>query len=481
MLGKTKKLHFVGIGGIGMSGIAELLLNYGYKITGSDLLITPVTKKLTRMGAKIYYEHKSTNISDADVVVKSSAVKNDNIEIKTAIAKKIPVIRRAEMLSELMRMKYGISIAGTHGKTTTTSMVGMILTEAGLQPTLIIGGKVKNFDSTSVLGKSEYIVVEADEFDHSFLTLSPIIAGITNIEPEHLDCYPTIEDLETAFLQYANSVPFFGLIIACLDDKKIEEIIPRFEKRLCTYGLNPDANVRAVNIKFKNFTSQYDLEYNKKVLGRIHLQLPGIHNVRNSLLAATVALELEIPFSKIHNGLAEFRGVYRRFEKKCCINNILVYDDYAHHPTEIRATLTGIKNGSNRRIITVFQPHLYSRTQRFYQEFAQALSLSDFLIVTDVYPAREMPIPGVSGKLIVDSAIQQGNKNVIYIQNKEEVPDRLKEIARSGDFVITMGAGDIYKFGGEFVSMLKSEQHVPKTNRDTPLNRKEFNGAGKRA
>lgn len=457
MLGKTKIIHFVGIGGIGMSGIAELLLNYGYKITGSDLLKTPVTEKLERMGAKVYYCHNSKHITDADVVVKSSAIKSDNIEIRTALTKKIPVIRRAEMLSELMRMKYGISIAGTHGKTTTTSMVGMILAEAGLKPTLIIGGKVKNFNSTSVLGNSKYIVVEADEFDRSFLTLSPIIAGITNIEPEHLDCYPTIKDLETAFLQYANSVPFFGLIIACLDDKKIKEIIPQFEKRLCTYGVDSEANVRAVNIKFKNFTSQYDLVYEKKRLGPIHLQLPGVHNIKNSLLAATVALELEISFNNIRNGLAKFKGVYRRFEKKGCINDILVYDDYAHHPTEIMATLKGIRNGSIRRMVVVFQPHLYSRTQRFYEEFARTLSLSDLLIVTDVYPARETAIPGINGKLIVDSAIKQGNTNVIYIENKEDVPNKLLEITKSGDIVITMGAGDIYEVSEKFLSMLEKD------------------------
>ncbi|MCK4357893.1 MAG: UDP-N-acetylmuramate--L-alanine ligase [Candidatus Cloacimonetes bacterium] len=457
MLGKTKRVHFVGIGGIGMSGIAELLLNYGYKITGSDLMKTSVTEKLERMGAKIFYCHKSKHITDAEVVVKSSAIKDDNVEIKTALIKNIPVIRRAEMLSELMRMKYGISIAGTHGKTTTTSMVGMILSEADLQPTLIIGGVVKNFNSNAVLGKSKYIVVEADEFDRSFLKLTPIIAGITNIEEEHVDCYPTIGELENAFLQYANSVPFFGLIVACLDDTKIREIIPRFEKRLCTYGLNAKANVRAINIKFKNFTSQYDLIYDNKKLGVIDIQLPGIHNVQNSLLAATIALELEIPFINIRNGLEKFSGVYRRFERKGFINDILVYDDYAHHPTEIRATLTGIKDGSVRRVITIFQPHLYSRTKMFYKEFAKSLTLSDLLIITDVYPAREKPITGVSGKLIADIAVQNGYKNVIYIEDKDDVPNKLLELAKSGDFVITMGAGDIYKIGEKFVSMFNKD------------------------
>ncbi|MBC8526362.1 MAG: UDP-N-acetylmuramate--L-alanine ligase [Candidatus Cloacimonetes bacterium] len=457
MLGKTKKLHFVGIGGNGMSGIAELLLNYGYKITGSDLAKTPVTEKLERMGGKIFYSHKARHISDVDVVVKSSAIQDDNIEIKTALERKIPVIRRAEMLSELMRMKYGISVAGTHGKTTTTSMVGMILTEANLQPTLIIGGVVRNFDSNAVLGNSNYIVVEADEYDRSFLTLKPIIASITNIEEEHTDCYTTINELENAFLQYANSVPFFGLIVACIDDKIIRKITASFEKRLCTYGLAPRADVRAVNIKFKNFTSQYDLVYKSKKLGSIKLQLPGIHNIQNSLLAATIALELNIPFIDIHNGLEKFKGVYRRFEKKGFVRDILIYDDYAHHPTEIKATLSGIKKGTFRRIITVFQPHLYSRTKIFYKEFAESLSLSDLLIITDVYPAREKPIKNVSGKLISDYVFKTGNKNILYVKNKQDVPNKLLEISKEGDIVITMGAGDVYKISDEFISLLKKQ------------------------
>ncbi|MBL7108383.1 MAG: UDP-N-acetylmuramate--L-alanine ligase [Candidatus Cloacimonetes bacterium] len=458
MLGKTKKLHFVGIGGIGMSGIAELLLNYKYKISGSDIAKTKVTEKLEKMGAKVFYKHSKENLSDADVVVKSSAIGNDNIEIKTAIERKIPVIRRAEMLSELMRMKFGISIAGTHGKTTTTSMLGMILTEGELKPTLIIGGKVKNFDSTSVLGKSKYIVVEADEYDRSFLTLTPIIAGITNIEAEHIDCYPTDADLENAFLKYANSVPFFGLIVVCLDDTKINKIFDKFEKRICTYGLNKTADVRAENIKFYEFKSEFELIYKKKKLGIIHLQLPGIHNIQNSLLAISVALELKIPFPKIHDGLEKFDGVYRRFERKGFVNDILIYDDYAHHPTEIKATLAGIKNSLKRRVISVFQPHLYSRTQKFYKEFAEILSISDVLIITNIYPAREEPISGVTGKIIVDYAIKNGCKNVLYVKDKKDIPQKLIEISKKGDFVITLGAGDIFKFGEKFIEMLKNEK-----------------------
>lgn len=457
-LGKTKQLHFVGIGGIGMSGIAELLLLYGYRITGSDVRATEITERLKQLGARIMYEHRAENITNADVVIRSSAIKDNNIEIVAAKKLGIPVIRRAEMLYELTRMKYSITVAGTHGKTTTTSMVGMILTEAGIKPTLIIGGVVRNFNSTTVPGDSNYIVVEADEYDRSFLALSPIIAGITNIEPEHMDCYPTLDDLEDAFLQYANKVPFFGLIVACLDDRNVQKLLPKFEKRVCTYGLNPEAKIRGEDIVFQDFTTKYNFIYNNKMLGDIYLQLPGMHNVRNSLFAAAVALELEIPFEKIRSGLAKFSGVYRRFERKGFIDDILVYDDYAHHPTEIAATLQGIKNDCDRRIIAVFQPHLYSRTQRFYREFADALSIADIFVVTDVYPAREIPIPDVTGRLVIDTAIEKGNLNCLYVGDKAKIPETLMQITKPGDIVITMGAGDIYKVGERFVELLKQRK-----------------------
>jgi len=456
ILGKTKKLHLIGIGGAGMSGIAELLINYGFQITGSDLRQTNITEKLEKMGAKISFKHETKHITDdVDVVVKSSAIEGDNVEVRAAQKKKIPVIRRAEMLSELMRMKFGISIAGTHGKTTSTSMVGMILQAAQLQPTLIIGGIVKNFDSNAVLGDSDYIVVEADEFDRSFLSLSPIIAGITNIEEEHVDCYADTQELETAFLQFANSVPFFGLIVACVDDPKVKHLIPRFKRRYCTYGINSKAEVRAKNIKFKNFNSEYDLIYKGERLGTIELQLPGLHNIKNSLLAATIALELDIPFIDIRNGLLRFSGVYRRFEKKAFINDILVYDDYAHHPSEIKATLTAIRAASARRVITIFQPHLYSRTQLFYKEFAHSLKESDVVIINDIYPAREEPIAGVSGKLIYDELKKKGHKNIKFIKKKENIPDFLFKIIKSGDLVITMGAGDVFEAGEQFIELLR--------------------------
>ncbi len=463
MLGKTKKLHFVGIGGIGMSGIAELLINYGYKISGSDLLKSPVTERLEKMGAEITYEHKASNINkDVNVVVKSSAVTDSNVEIKTALKKNLPVIRRAEMLSELMRMKFGISVAGTHGKTTTTSMTGMILSEAGLTPTLIIGGVVKNFDSNAVLGKSKYIVVEADEYDRSFLSLSPIIAGVCNIEPEHVDCYPTQDELENAFLQYCNSVPFFGLIVACIDEPTVRNILPRFQKRLCTYGLSKEAMVRAKNIRYSNFESEYELYYQNKKLGSINLHLPGVHNVQNSLLAASIGLELEIPFIHIRNGLEKFTGVYRRFERKGFENDILIYDDYAHHPTEVKKTLQGIRDSSARRIVSIFQPHLFTRTKMFYREFAEALFNSDVIIINDIYPAREKPIEGVTGRLIYDVVKEMGHKNVHFIENRTDIPELLLSLTKSGDFVITMGAGNIFQVADNFVTLLENKS---KTNK----------------
>lgn len=458
MFGKTNKLHFVGIGGNGMSGIAELLINKGYIISGSDLVETPITKKLEKMGAKIKYTHNAANIAAADVVVKSSAIEDSNCEIIAAKKSKIPVIRRAEMLSELMRMKYGFCIAGTHGKTTTTSMLGLILTEAGLQPTLVIGGVVKNFDSNAILGKSEYIVVEADEYDRSFLTLTPIVAGITNIEEEHVDCYKNTEELESAFVQYANSVPFFGAIVASVDDETTRKIIPQFEKRVITFGTSKKADVRAENITFENFSSQFELIFKSEKLGTIELHQPGIHNIRNALLSIAIALEQQVPFIDIRNGLMKFRGVYRRFEKIAFINDILVYDDYAHHPSEVQETISAIRSSTARRLIVIFQPHLFSRTKMFYQQFAEVLSKADLIIIAGIYPAREKPIAGISGRLISDTLKEMGCAKANYIANLKDIPKHLISVVKSGDFVITMGAGDVYKSGLEFVEIFKKKQ-----------------------
>ncbi|HHE39243.1 MAG TPA: UDP-N-acetylmuramate--L-alanine ligase [Candidatus Cloacimonetes bacterium] len=451
MLGRTKKIHFVGIGGIGMSGIAELLMNQGFEISGSDMRLTEITKHLQEKGAKISEGHNANLIKDADVVVKSSAVKNDNPEVATALARKIPVIRRAEMLAEIMRMSYGIGIAGTHGKTSTTSMVGMVLSAAKLEPTVIVGGIVKNFGSNNLLGSGKYIVVEADEFDRSFLSLSPIIAGITNIDADHLDCYKDLEGIKKAFVEYANKVPFFGSVIACLDDHGVQSIIPEIKKEIISYGLSKQADLRAENIKMKDFKSRYTAIFDGKELGEIKLNVLGIHNILNSLLAVATGLDLEIPFSLIQKGLSEYNGVFRRFEFKGEKNGVIVYDDYAHHPTEIEATLKGIKENTDKRIVVIFQPHLFSRTGDFYREFGRSFLQSDILLITPIYPAREKPIPGITGKMIADAAIQTGHKNVHYVESNEKIVEKITEVSNSNDIVITMGAGNIYQFGEKFL------------------------------
>lgn len=452
MLGKTKKIHFVGIGGIGMSGIAELLINQGFQISGSDLNTTPITEHLKTKGAQVARGHDPNLIADADVVVKSSAVQDDNPEISAALAKKIPVIRRAEMLAEIMRMSYGIGIAGTHGKTSTTSMVGSVLSAARLDPTVIVGGIVKNYGSNNLLGSGKYIVVEADEFDRSFLNLSPIIAGITNIEADHLDCYKDLKAVKKAFIEYANKVPFFGSVIACLDDHGVQSIIPHIRKNLVTYGLSRQANIQAVEVKMADFKSSFTALVNGEELGSIELNVLGTHNILNSLLAIGTGLELDIPFAAIQQGLADYNGVFRRFEYKGKINEIIVYDDYAHHPTEIEATLKGVRDSVKNRIVAVFQPHLFSRTRDFYREFGRSFFQSDVLIITPIYPAREKPVEGITGKLIADAAIQSGHNSVHYVQNNADIISQIEAIVQPEDILITMGAGDIYRYGESFLA-----------------------------
>ncbi|AFN73556.1 UDP-N-acetylmuramate/alanine ligase [Melioribacter roseus P3M-2] len=457
MMKTVKNVHFVGIGGIGMSGIAEILLNQGFNITGSDLNKTEITDRLESLGIKIYEGHDPANIEGADVVVYSSAVNKDNPEVSAAIEKKIPVIKRSEMLAECMRMKYGIGIAGTHGKTTTTSMVGLVLTEAGIDPTIIVGGKLSGLGGTNArLGNGDYIVVEADEFDRTFLMLTPVIAAITTLEKEHLDTYKDLDDIKSAFVEFANKVPFFGFVVLCLDEPALQDIIPLIKKKIFTYGLSPQADVQAVDITHKENSSEYTVVYKEEILGRIKLNVPGVHNIKNSLVAVTIAKELGVPFDTIKKALGEFTGVYRRFEKKYD-NDVMVIDDYGHHPTEINVTLDGIRKGWKRRLIAVFQPHLYSRTRDFYLEFGRSFLNSDVFICTDVYPAREKPIEGVSGQMIAEAAKKFGHKNVIYEPDKNKIPELLKSIYKKGDIIITLGAGDIWKYGEKFVDYLKSE------------------------
>ncbi|MFH1197761.1 MAG: UDP-N-acetylmuramate--L-alanine ligase [bacterium] len=450
-----KKIHFVGIGGIGMSGLAEIMLSRGFKVSGSDLFSSDITDRLRTLGVEIFEGHSADNLHDVDVLVYSSAVSIDNPEVKAAIERKIPVIKRAEMLAETMRMKYGVGIAGTHGKTTTTSMVGLVMTAAGFDPTIIVGGKLSGLGGTNArLGLGDYIVVEADEFDRTFLKLTPTIAAITTLEQEHLDTYKDLDDIKTAFIQFANKVPFFGFVVLCMDEPALQDIMPLINKKIITYGLTSQSDVRAVDITQKEYSSNFTVMYEGKELGNLTLQIPGVHNIKNSLVAVCIAKELGVDFEVIKKSLESFKGVYRRFETKYK-QEILVIDDYAHHPTEINATLSAIRAGWKRRLIAVFQPHLYSRTRDFYLEFGRSFLNSDIFICTDVYPARENPIEGINGEIVASAAKKIGHKNVLYEPDKTKIPELLMSLKKDDDIIITLGAGDIWKFGEKFVGMLK--------------------------
>ncbi|MSQ46340.1 MAG: UDP-N-acetylmuramate--L-alanine ligase [Ignavibacteria bacterium] len=460
MFSSIKKIHFIGIGGIGMSGIAEILLDQGFKVSGSDRALSEVTQRLESLGAKIFGSHEAKNIyDDVDTVVYSSAVSPDNPEIQEAKKRKLPIVRRAEMLAEVMRLKYGIGVAGTHGKTTTTSMISLVLMEGNLDPTVIVGGKLSGLGGTNArLGKGGYIVVEADEFDRSFLSLTPTIAIMTTLETDHLDTYRDLEDIKNAFVQFANKVPFYGFVVLCLDEPALQDIIPQIsKKKIYTYGFSPQADLQAVDIVHKEQETKFTVLKNGEECGKITLQIPGKHNVQNSLAAILIGLQLGIPFEKVKSGIEKFTGVYRRWEKKGEVNGITLYDDYAHHPTECRATLSGAKDGWKKRVVCVFQPHLFSRTRDFYEEFGKAFLLADVLVVTDVYPARESPIQGVTGELIIMAAKKFGHKNTHYVSDKNNIPVFLKSITKKDDIVITMGAGDIWKYGESFLNEIKSK------------------------
>ena len=458
MFSSIKKLHFVGIGGIGMSGIAEILIDQGFTLTGSDRAASENTERLAALGAHVYIGHAAANVEpDVDVLVFSSAVPPDNPELVEAQKRNIPAIRRAEMLAEVMRLKYGIGIAGTHGKTTTTTMTGLVLMEGGIDPTVIVGGRVNLLArSNARLGKGDFIVVEADEYDRSFLSLTPTIAVLTTLETDHLDCYRDLEDIKAAFVQFAGKVPFYGFVVLCLDEPALQEIMPKIRKKIVTYGFNGQADLQAVDLVHKENTTRFTVLFKGNDLGEILLHVPGRHNVLNALAAVAVGLEMHIPFATIRNGVEKFTGVFRRWEVKAEVNGMTVIDDYAHHPTEIKATLQGAKGGWRRRVVCVFQPHLYSRTRDFYEEFGRAFFDADVLVLTDVYPAREEPIQGITGELIANAAKDFGHKQVHYVPDKTKIPAFLASIARKGDMIITMGAGDIWKFGEAFIAGLKT-------------------------
>ena len=404
MFGKVKKVHFVGIGGIGMSGIAELLLNLGFKITGSDIQLSNITEKLQTQGALTFEGHNYTNINNCDLVVYSSAIKTDNVELQAAADRNIPMIPRAEMLAELLKLKpISVAVGGTHGKTTTTSMIGAVLTEENLDPTLVVGGVVRSLGVNAILGSGDIIVAEADEFDRSFLQLSPTYSIITTIDTDHMECYSDKNDLLTAFTQFANAVPFYGSVVACIDEPFVKEILPEICRPFITYGFSKQADLQAEKIQSHEIYTDFTVKNHEAVLGEIHLKIPGAHNVKNALATVALCLEMNISFATIQKALEEFTGVNRRFEIKGIFDGIMVVDDYAHHPTEVLATLNAIKNGWNRRLISIFQPHLFTRTRDFYEAYARAFLISDLAIITDVYPARENPIKGVSGELIVNT------------------------------------------------------------------------------
>lgn len=445
MFSTVKRLHFVGIGGIGMSGIAEILLNEGFDVSGSDIAKSENTDYLEKLGIKIYIGHNEKNIEGAEVVVYSSAVNpNENPETIAASQKNIPLLRRAEMLAEVSRLKYNIAISGTHGKTTTTSMIGLILIKAGLDPTVIVGGRLRDFGGTNArLGKGEWTVVEADEFDRSFLQLFPTIAVVNNIEAEHLDIYKDMNDLTETFAQFANKVPFYGFIALGIDDPGVKSIYAKVNKKIRTYGFSRNCDVRAERIIYENRQVRAIIFENNVELGEVTINVPGEHNLKNALAAITVARGLDIEFEVINSALQEFKGVFRRFDIKGEKDGVLYVDDYAHHPTEVKAVLKAARNSWNRRIVAAFQPHTYTRTMHLHEQFAASFDDADVIIITDVYPAREQPIEGITGKLIADGAMKYGHKNVLYIPTLDELRRQLSDILKDGDVFITIGAGNI--------------------------------------
>ncbi|HNY72504.1 MAG TPA: UDP-N-acetylmuramate--L-alanine ligase [Syntrophales bacterium] len=448
---KVKTVHFVGIGGIGMSGIAEVLLNLGYGITGSDLGQTDITQRLATLGAVIFKGHDEIHLGDADVVVTSTAVKSDNPEVLAAHRRNIPVIPRAEMLAELLKMKFSIAVSGSHGKTTTTSMISTVLGQGGLDPTMVIGGKLASIGSNAKMGGGEIIVAEADESDGSFLKLGPCIAVITNIDREHLDHYRDIDEIKAAFLQFANIVPFYGSTVLCLDNLHIREILPQIKRKTITYGLEPPADYRAADINIRGTWTSFNVLYREELLGAAVLNVPGLFNVYNALATIAVAREIDMDFPAITAGLKTFTGVQRRLEVKGIGGGVTVVDDYGHHPTEIRETLAAARTVWPGRLLVVFQPHRYTRTRALFEEFTGAFSDADLLVITDIYAASEAPIPGVNSENLAAAIRKQEQQEVMYIADFDAISDRLLALARPGDVIITQGAGSVWKIGEEYL------------------------------
>ena len=454
MFKRYRHIHFVGIGGVGMSGIAEVLLNLGYRVSGSDLRESETTRRLARLGAEIFVGHRPEHVQGAQVVVISSAVTPENVEVRAARQLHVPVIPRAEMLAELMRLKYGVAVAGAHGKTTTTSLVAAVLAHGGLDPTVVIGGKVNSLGTGARMGQGDFMVVEADESDGSFLKLSPTLAVTTNLDREHLDHYGTVEALEEAFVQFLNKVPFYGLAVLCLDDPRLQNLLPRIEKRRLTYGLTAMADLEARDLVCGPRGSRFQAFFRGEPLGLFRLSMPGRHNVLNALAAVAVGLELEVPVPRIQEALANFSGVARRFQVKGTARSITVVDDYGHHPTEIRATLAAARLGQPRRVVVCFQPHRYTRTRDLLADFCTAFYEADHLVLMDIYPAGEKPLPGIHTGLLYDGIREHGHRDVHYCPDREAAVSHLLRFLREGDLLLTLGAGDVWKVGEAVLARL---------------------------
>jgi UDP-N-acetylmuramate--alanine ligase len=460
-MGRTQHVHFVGIGGIGMSGIAELLVNVGYRVSGSDARRSEHTTRLDTLGVRIEIGHDAAHVQDADVVVVSSAVSPDNPEVVAARQLHIPVIPRAEMLAELMRLRVGIAIGGAHGKTTTTSMVALLLERAGLDPTAVIGGKLSAFGSNARLGRGQYMVAEADESDRSFLKLSPTLAVITNIDHEHMDAYGSFDRLVEAFRDFADRVPFYGAVVACADDAAVRGLLPQITRRTITYGFSPDANVRGFNPAGDGASSRCGVSYHVHGVpagqgeGAIRLQVPGRHNLQNALAAVAVGLEIGIPFDRISSALAEFRGADRRYQRRGTVDGVTVIDDYGHHPTEIAAVLQAASDGAPARLVVVFQPHRYSRTRDCLHQFGPSLSAADVVVLTDIYPAGEAPLEGISLPSLAD-AVRPHVRDLQVVPKLEDLPAAVAALATGGDLVLTLGAGSIAGVGDRVLEALRA-------------------------
>ena len=467
MLGKTRRIHFVGVGGIGMSGIAELLANLGYAVSGSDARQSDVTDRLESLGVTVHVGHRAGNVGDADVVVYSSAVKADNPELSQARERRVPVIPRAEMLAELMRLRFGIAVAGAHGKTSTTSMIALVLERAGLDPTAVIGGRLSAFGSNARLGRGEYMVVEADESDRSFLKLSPSIAVMTNIDREHMEAYGSYADLQQAFVDFANKVPFYGAIVACADDAELGAVSPRFTRRTITYGIEaPDAEVRATEVVLEGFGARCVVhrrnphgDGHAAALGPLTLQVPGRHSVLNALAAVAVGLELDVPFPRIAQALAEFRGAERRFQRVGVVDGVTVVDDYGHHPTEIAAVVAAARAARPERLVIAFQPHRYTRTRDLMEEFGRTLAAADEVVLTDIYAASEDPIPGVTLEALAAAVNAHRTTPVHTVRTVGELPEAVARLAQPGDLVLTLGAGSIGGVALGLVAALEARRH----------------------